>query len=170
MKDIVGEINGLIEKIAQGEIKALDKLHEAVGRMLLFKAKKYLYDEQFAEDVVSETYLKIVRSAKTFDKDKNGLNWIYKIVRNTAIDHNKRGGKTVELSENVEQEHARDWLAEICVKQALEKLSDEEKELICLRYWYGYGLKEIAQKEGLPLTTIYGRLKKVLKKLEKLLK
>ena len=55
-------------------------------------------------------------------------------------------------------------------QQALEKLGDDEKELICLRYWYGYGLKEIAQKEGLPLTTIYGRLKKVLKKLEKLLK
>lgn len=170
MDGIIGEINKLIVRIGKGDIKALDKLHCEIGRMLLFMAKKYLYDSNCAEDVVSETYLKIVRSAKTFDRNKNGLNWIYKIIKNTAIDFNKECGKTIELKENTEREWAEDWLCGICVRETLDKLSDGEKELIYMRYWYGYSLKEIAERQNSPLSTVHGKLKSVLKKLEKTLK
>ena len=65
--------------------------------------KKYLCDANYAEDLLSDVYLKVVRKADSFKKGYNGLNWLIKIVKNEAINYNIKYGrrKTVELNENI---------------------------------------------------------------------
>lgn len=67
MDRLVKKINGLIVRISKGDTDALDELYSLTGRMLLSMAKKYLYDKNFAEDLVSETYYKLVKNSKSFD-------------------------------------------------------------------------------------------------------
>ena len=102
MDKLVEKINKLIVRIAKGDTYALDELFVITGRMLLFMARKYLYNKSYAEDLVSETYLKVVKSADSFDKKQNGLNWLYKIVKNGALNHNlKERNFTEPIPENV---------------------------------------------------------------------
>ncbi|MBP3291093.1 MAG: RNA polymerase sigma factor [Clostridia bacterium] len=171
MDKLVEKINRLIVRIAKGDTYALDELFVITGRMLLFMARKYLYNKSYAEDLVSETYLKVVKSADSFDKKQNGLNWLYKIVKNGALNHNlKERNLTEPILENVaDKDFASEWLDTILVENAVSTLSDEEKDLIYLRYWEGYGIQEIADKLGKPLSTTHDMLKRTCKKLKQLL-
>lgn len=168
MDKLVEKINKLIVRIAKGDTYALDELFVITGRMLLFMARKYLYNKSYAEDLVSETYLKVVKSADSFDKKQNGLNWLYKIVKNGALNQNlKERNFTEPIPENVaDKDFVSEWLDTILVENAVSTLSDEEKDLIYLRYWEGYGIQEIADKLGKPLSTTHDMLKRTCKKLK----
>ena len=172
MDKLVAKINKLILLIGKGDTYALDELYALTGRMLLYMAKKYLLDKSYAEDLVSETYLKVVQNASGFDHKQNGLNWLYKIVKNGALNHNMRD-KTLDhnvLSADLEKEFSDEWLDTILVKSAVDTLSDSDKQLIYLRFWEGYSFEEIADKIGKPLSTTHDTLKRICKQLKKHLK
>ena len=88
MDKLVRKTNALIMRIAKGDKNALGSLYELTSGYLLAMARAYVRDRGLAEDVVSETYLKAVRGAGSFDPKGNGLNWLFKIVRNTAFNLN----------------------------------------------------------------------------------
>lgn len=175
MDRLVKKINGLIVRISKGDTDALDELYSLTGRMLLSMAKKYLYDKNFSEDLVSETYYKLVKNSKSFDGSKNGLNWLFKIIKNGAINFNLRNNPAGivsfddALNANVKDD-IDDWLDEILIENALHQLSEDEKRIIYMRYWEGLGINEIAALLNKPLSTAYDYIKRVLKKLKKLLK
>ena len=172
MDKLVLKINKIIVRIGKGDTYALDELFCITGRMLLFMAKKYLLDNSYAEDLVSETYLKVAKSAEGFDPKHNGLNWLYKIVKNGALNYNMRNKThdSVELDENIGKEFADEWLDTILVKSAVDSLNDCDKEIIYLRFWEGYSIQEIAHKIGKPLSTTHDTLKRICKQLKKHLK
>lgn len=173
MDKFISAINKLIVKVSKGDEKALGELYETTSRMLLFMAKKYLYDKSCAEDLVSEVYYKIVKYSANFDDTKNGLNWIYKIVHNEAINFNAENIRRGEcgLNEDVSGEDCtEEFLEKILVKEAVEKLAEEEKYIVYLRFWEGLELKEIAKRIDKPLTTTHDYLKRILKKLHGLMK
>lgn len=173
MDKLVAKINKLIVRISSGDDNALNELFLLTRRMLLFMARKYLYDKSYAEDLVSETYYKIVKYSPTFDVSKNGLNWIYKIIHNEAINHNNktRGQIICELDENISSINYVDQLLDkVLVQNAINSLTNEEKYVIYLRYWEGFELREISEKINKPVTTTYDFLKRIHKKLHKLIK
>ncbi len=172
MDKLVARINKIIVRIGKGDTYALDELFCITGRMLLFMARKYLVDKSYSEDLVSETYLKVVQGAKGFDPKQNGLNWLYKIVKNGASNHNLRV-RTHESVENIEiagKEFVEEWLDTILVKSAIDLLSAEDKNLIYLRFWEGYSIQEIAHKIDKPLSTTHDTLKRICKRLKKYLR
>lgn len=173
MDELITKINNLILRISKGDTKALDELFLITRRMLLFMARKYLEDACFAEDVVSETYLKIVKYSSSFDSTKNGLNWIYKIVHNESVNRNSKicWNSECELDEVPDSTvYIDELLDKILIREAIDTLSDDEKYVIFLRYWKGLELREIAKIINKPQTTAYDFLKRIHKKLHKLMK
>lgn len=175
MDKLVATINNCIVKISKGDMQALDELYSLTSRMLLFMARKYLNDKSYAEDIVSETYFKIVKHSEQFDNSKNGLNWIYKIIHNEAINYNRKTSvcfncEMVDESTHNNQDIVDEWLDKIHIHNSLQNISSEEKNLIYLRYWEGFDFREISNITGKPLTTIYDTLRRTLKKLNKMMK
>lgn len=175
MNDLVNNVNKLISQIAKGNRQSLDELYEITSRLLLLMARKYLYDKTYAEDLVSETYLIIVRKSGNFDKSKNGLNWLYKIVHNEAINHNLKNKNisNIEINESLhlrDDTNIDDLLDKILISDALNNLSERERLLIYQRYWKGLTIQEIANANKKPLITTYDELKRTLKKVGKALK
>lgn len=163
------KVNALIAQIADGKLKALDRLFELTSRMLYAMARSYLKDKSMAEDVVSETYLKVVRSAASFDSGRNGLNWMFKIAKNTAFDLNNKYPCAAEcVAEDVGE--MEDWAENIFVDGALQTLSEQERNIVYMRFWQGLKVREMAHELGVPVSTAHDELKRTLKKLEKLLK
>ena|SRR5947209_328479 len=130
-------------------------------------------DRQLAEDLVAETFVKVLRGKGRFDRRKGGeKTWLYAIAVNLARDERRRAGAEARALEAViatprppgvsavELVERRDTM-----ERAIAVLSPEERETIDLRYRADLTVPEIAHVTGEPLTTVDGRLYRALRKL-----
>lgn len=173
MDKLVRKTNALIMRIAKGDKRALGSLYELTSGYLLAMARAYVRDKSLAEDVVSETYLKAVRGAGSFDPKGNGLNWLFKIVRNTAFNLNAYESRRrfEDIESHADIADVFDTLADTRLDSreltaAIEALPREERTLLYYRYWEGYTVRELAALTGKPVSTTQDALKRILKKLK----
>lgn len=165
-------VNNLIVKIAQGDNRALDKLFELTKKPLFYVAKSYLFDKDKAEDVLSETYLKVVKGAKYFDKSKNGYNWIYEITKNTALNENrKEKGIEFNISENnaPAYECFDGLFNRMAVESAMAELQTEDRRIIYEYFFEKKTVQEIADRLQKSKSSTHERITKILQKLKNLL-
>jgi RNA polymerase sigma-70 factor, ECF subfamily len=124
--------------------------------------------DQDAEDVVQDAYLRAVRFFGGF-RGGDARAWLLAIVRNTSHSAWQRGreGAAVPLEEDaleVEDEAPgpEDLLLQKAsreqVKQALEALPVESREVIVLRELEGLSYKEMADVIQVPIGTVMSRL------------
>ena len=105
-----------------------------------------------AEDIVSSVFLKVYQKLDTFDNSQASLStWIYTITRNTVIDYYKKQSTQnsfcVSFSDVEEisgDTYPDDELLD-SLADALEKLSQRERDIIILHYYQGYSLKRISE-------------------------
>jgi RNA polymerase sigma factor (sigma-70 family) len=135
-------------------------------------------DDHDAQDVVQEAYL---RALKFFGGFRGGdaRSWLLRIVRNTCytwLQRNRPGAMAVDFSEeevnklqstdpNPETEMLKKGNAEL-VKQALEELPVEFREVVIMRELEGLSYKEIADVADIPVGTVMSRLARARAKLQ----
>ncbi|MBR3953155.1 MAG: sigma-70 family RNA polymerase sigma factor [Oscillospiraceae bacterium] len=103
------------------------------------------------EDIVSTVFLKIYQKIDSFDESKASLStWIYTITRNTVIDYFREIKIHIDFLDEIEADTLSadslvdDELLED-LADALETLSERERDLIILHYYKGYTLKRISE-------------------------
>lgn len=131
-----------------------------------------------AEEIVQEVLLTVWRKAEQFDPARAQVSaWIYQIARNRQIDVIRKEGRPMpdELREDqaaepdasqilaVEQETTQ-------LKQALERLKPDQREIIKQAYLGELTQQEISTQTGLPLGTIKSRIRLGLERLRHELK
>ena len=167
------ELMALLER---RDVRALEMIYDRHHRLALAVAYRVVGDMQSAEDIVQETFLAAWRQAATYRPERGRVRaWLLSIVRNRAIDRLRRGrsaGQTTELDPTLVDERAPDalQLAEQNVqreriRQALAGLSSEQRETVELAYYGGLTHSEIAERVGLPLGTVKGRMRLAMEKL-----
>src|SRR5258705_10799807 len=139
-----------------------------------------LRNEEDAQDVVQDAYLRAFKSFGGFH-GSNGRAWLLTIVRNTSytlLKKNKAVALTTTFDERIHAsghesvspatilEHAED--AEL-VKQAMDELPAEFREILALRHQEGLSYKEIADIAQIPLGTVMSRLARARDKLKECL-
>lgn len=150
MDERVKRANKLVLDIAKGDIKALDCLFLEFGGLLFNMARKYLIDKAKAEDLLSDILLKLVKTAKQFKKGGNSLNWLFKSIRNGAINMNKQQNiiavQDIEDCGNWEDVFSfeENCVNNILLAEALSILNEIEKDVIYKKYWEGLTVREIA--------------------------
>ena len=171
--------NHLIKKIQKENEKALEDLFQEFGLLFLNMAKKYLFDKNHAEDLISEVFVDLVKnSAKSFDENKNGLNWIFTIIRNKAYHYNQQFAKEVSLDDQTVSFRLEYYMNEttdqedrivdgLLLKQAMQILSEEENKILYYKFWECLTVREIAKKLDKPRSTIQYKIEEILKKLKK---
>lgn len=132
-------------------------------------------DRALAEDVLADTFERVLRARKRFDPRRaSRKTWLYSIALNRLRDHLRRReaeGRALDRAHMpsapgspLDALEARDELA-----GALEHLSPDEREALALRYGADLTVPEIARLTGEPLTTVEGRVYRGLRKLRELL-
>jgi RNA polymerase sigma-70 factor (ECF subfamily) len=143
-------------------------------------ARWLLRNEQDAQDVVQEAYLRAFKSFGGFH-GSNGRAWLLTIVRNTSYTLLKKN-KVVDLTTPFDEEihasshesvspetileHAEE--AEL-VKEAMDALPAEFREILALRHQEGLSYKEIADIAQIPPGTVMSRLARARAKLRECL-
>lgn len=139
-------------------------------------ARYLLRDPQDAEDAVQDAFLRAIRHFEGF-RGTDGRAWLLTIVRNTCFTRlrdRRAGREIVEFDEDLhtaedaspgpEVEMARRATAE-SVREALDQLAVEFREVLVLRELEGLSYKEIAQVCDVPIGTVMSRLARGRKQL-----
>ena len=173
--------NELIAAVAQGEHPALLALYDRHGRMAYGLAYRILGDAGAAEEAVQDAFLRVWRRAATFDATRGGVrSWLMTIVHHCAIDGVRRraGAPPVVagLDEIAERRATPDAWSDVAqrldserVRSAVATLPGEQRRAIEMAYFDGLTHREIAERDGLPLGTVKGRLRLGLRRLHGLL-
>jgi RNA polymerase sigma-70 factor (ECF subfamily) len=143
-------------------------------------ARWLLRNEQDAQDVVQEAYLRAFKSFTGFH-GSNGRAWLLTIVRNTSYTLLKKN-RAVDLTTTFDEEiHAAGYEsvspatilehsenAEL-ISEAMGELPAEFREILTLRHQEGLSYKEIAEMAEIPPGTVMSRLARARGKLREYL-
>ena len=159
-------------KIADGDNDALKTIHKLMNRQIYAVAYSVLQDFALSDDIVQETYVKIIEKAFSYRKGTNARAWVLSIARNLAIDLFRR--RKFECNTDVlpDEENRFDEGSVVFameVKHALDTLENEERQIITLKVYAGLKHKEIAPLLGINEEACKKKYQRALAKLRPLL-
>lgn len=151
---------------------------------------RYTGQRQRAEDLLQETWLKVVRGAGDYEPKARFTTWVYTIARNLCVDSARkesyrqadsldapaRGadddgrqlGETLPDADGVGPERgAHNARVRPLLERALASLPEEQREVFVLREYSGIPFKEIAVVTGVPENTVKSRMRYALEGLRK---
>lgn len=157
------KLNRLILAVAKGFLDCLDGIYSLAGGRM-FAVALNIVGREYAEDIVHDSLIKIVRFAKQYKGGTNPYAYLCKIVRNTALDFLKE--KRIRTEVNSEElfnltsfSYSHENLDNaLTLEQAMSKLEKVEKKVIYLSYYMDMTIREIAVELNLSKSAV-GRIK-----------
>jgi RNA polymerase sigma factor (sigma-70 family) len=152
-----------------------ERLYAEHARPLLAFITYRTGDPVLAEDVLADTFERVLRSRWRFDPRRSSeKTWIYTIALNLLRDHARRNAVKERAGTRLAAERTsgggagmESAEARVDLAAALDGLNQEEREVVALRYGAGLTLPEIAGLTRQKLTTVEGRLYRALRKLHR---
>ena len=127
-----------------------------------------VHNTDTAQDLTQETFLRFMNS--DYKERGEQIRYLYTIARNLCIDESRKD-QMVELPEDYSDEGngADDLIRKIEVNQALDKMPEEDRELLILRYMNEVPLSDICKIMGISRFALYRKLNSVKRDFIKLM-
>jgi RNA polymerase sigma factor (sigma-70 family) len=161
--------------LADRNTEGMEILYDNYAAALYGVIYRVIRQEEIAEDVLQESFLKIWNNFARYDATKGRLfTWMMNIARNMAIDKVRskefsQKQKNRDLSGSVSLPDFESQAAynpeTIGLKEMVRKLEPEYREIIDLLYFGGYTQSEAAEKLDIPLGTVKTRSRAAILKL-----
>ena len=173
--------SALVMSIGTGDKTAFRVLVERHKKTAYGMALGLVGNRDDAFDISQEAFLRVFRSAKSFDHKQPFLPWFYTIIANLSRTwlrrRSTRDHRTVDLDEAASFLVSADNPEEVMIqnqqvarlKQALLKLSFDDREIIALQHFRNLSYDEIAKLLNIPRGTVMSRLYYARKRLAKLM-
>lgn len=174
----------LVQEFKNGNDKALEVLiwrhKEKVFSSILFLVK----DKYLAEDLFQDTFIKIIDTIKNDSYTEEGRFQAFavRVAHNICVDHFRKvkrvqvvhAGDNNDYFEffNSSQDTAEKNMIQVQtsdrVKQLLDLLPEDQREVIVLRHFADLSFKEIAEMTGCGINTALGRMRYALTNLRRI--
>ena len=177
----------LLNRYLQGDRSAISSLIEKYSRRVRDYIRMMVKDTDLADDIFQEIFIKAVRvidEGRYVDNDKF-LSWVLRIAHNRVLDHFRASTTTTLINEShagynvlgtmryaertVEEDIVADQSAQE-VRELVELLPAEQREVVMLRYYSELSFKEIAEQTGVSINTALGRMRYALINLRKMMR
>jgi len=171
----------------EGDVRAFEILVARHERPLFNFILRSVGRKDIAEELLQETFLRIIRSAPKYQKTAKFTTWAYTIARNLCIDRARKYKKRKEYSlnqtvgndddgatflDNVVDESAASGGMDLekkvfldRLKQALDELPEDQREVFVMREFTGLKFREIADILDIPVPTAKSRMRYALEAL-----
>lgn len=167
-------LEALIRRIAEEDLSAFEILYRSTDTTLYAYILSIIGNPHDAQDIMQDAYLKIRSGAHLYTPLGKPLAWIFTIAKNLAYmklrsvrenptaDPDALGlsGQSVLTDEGLLEDS-------MILREALQILSAEEREILFLHAISGFKHREIAAALGLPLSTVLSKYMRSLAKLKK---
>ncbi len=179
----------LVDLVQGGDATAFRGLVERFQGRIYAHIYGMIRNREEARDLTQETFVKAYRNMGGFRREASFTTWLYRIASNVTIDFIRKH-RRVRISEFDErighQEQGEDsWDPDHLhrspgkdlersrlyqrIMDAMQKLGEEQRQVVLLREIEGFSYREIAETMGIPEGTVMSRLFYARKKLQALL-
>lgn len=168
----------MIQLLRQKSRHVFSYLYDNYSGALLSIIRNIVNEEELANDVLQEVFVKIWKQIDSYDSSKGRLfTWMLNIARNASIDtirsksfQNSRQNR--ELTEDVYSAGGTSETRtdQIGLRKLVHNLKEEYRVLVELSYFQGYTQDEIAKMLNMPLGTVKTRLRTALIQLREIIK
>ncbi len=143
--------------------ECLVKNYEKYYRM----AYSYVFCEQDAMDIVQEGAYRAILKSDLLKQPEYVDTWICKIVINEALRFLKKNKLTSVDMESLPEQGQEDQVEDIDLQRALDKLDEQERAIVVLRYFEEEKIETIGQIMNLNVSTVKSKLYRAMDKLKK---
>ena len=159
------ELVELLAEVAKGDSAAFERLYGATRAKLYGVLLRILGRPELADEVMQETYLKVWKSAASFDPAiASPITWMVAIARNRGIDIVRKRSEAsiedepsaMEVAADTPDPLARREMTED-LKRLLEcvgRLEPDRQKLVLLAYYNGWSRDQLAEKFAAPVNTV----------------
>jgi RNA polymerase sigma-70 factor (ECF subfamily) len=177
---------------SEGDRWAFDALVYRYEKELFGYLRHYLGGTEMAEDVFQQTFLQVHLKCKQFDPGRRVRPWLYTVATNQAIDYQRRNrrhrmasldrrsrsdteeeaGSLTALLDSPEPnpaQRAESAERHAQLRQAVEDLPEQTKQVVLLVYFRGLKYREAAEVLSIPVGTVKSRLHAAIHKLSETL-
>lgn len=171
MSRFAKEVNTCLVKIREGDKSAMTPLYNLTANHLKGMIYIYLKNKLYLDDVLSDTYERVLLYIDSFDADRDGYNWLCEIAKNRAYTYDAiethrmeadliNGGVVLDDWENLLE-------TQIDLSRAMKDISDVDKKVLFMRHYMQAPLSEIAKELGVSKTAVFLRLQRIYKNIRK---
>ncbi len=175
----------LIKRYLSGDESALEiiinKHKDRVFSYLIMVVK----NQQLADDLFQDTFIKVINTLRSGSYNEEGkfIHWVMRIAHNLVIDHFRKK-KRLPIKENSEDRDTFELLdlkiesiEDILItdqihkdlKQLIEHLPKEQKEVLLMRHYIGMSFKDIAEQTDVSINTALGRMRYAILNIRRLI-
>jgi RNA polymerase sigma-70 factor (ECF subfamily) len=165
------DLAALLKLSGRGDESAFARLYDATAARAYGLAVRVVRDPSQAEEVAQEAFLEIWRTASRFDDSRgSAVSWILTLVHRKAVDRVRsaeagsrrdttyhQGSQSVEHDSTAEAAQAS--MEARRVRQAMDSLTEVQREALELAFFKGYTHTEVATMLDLPVGTAKTRIR-----------
>ena len=168
----------LIKEIRKGNKNAFELVFKKYYSSLCVYAKKYSQNDKIAEEIVSRFFFTFYQKRETLNIDTSLRSYLYKSVRNTALNYLRDNArmtagseeelmlKEITYSDSVHETLIGKELEEK-INKAVDSLPDQCKTIFVKSRFEGKKYKEIAAELNISINTVETQMSRALRKLRK---
>ncbi len=158
---------GIIERARSGDDEAFVLIYEHFSAQIHRYVYRLVGNQELADDITQETFLKAFQSIRKIAVDSNVSAWLYRIASNACFDALRRrklitwmpmlegGDKTNEFTE---EDFSPQVIESQMVRRALTQMPPALAVCLVLRSVEGFSCEEIAEILKIPKGTVFSRL------------
>lgn len=187
MKAAIISDQELIGKYLNGNEESLELLINRHKRKVFAYIIMVVKDDQLADDIFQDTFIKVINTIRSGSYKEEGkfIQWVMRIAHNLIIDHYRRAKRLPVVNNSsddfdifnlvritdpsVEEEIITNQIHED-VRNLIELLPNEQKEVLMMRHYNDMSFKEIAEATDVSINTALGRMRYALINLRKIVK
>ena len=169
----------LVSRLFRKDKSAFSYLYDNYAPALYGVIFRIVQEEEAAQDILQEAFVKIWSNFQQYDKTKGRLfTWIVNLARNLAIDAT-RSKSFKNQQKNLGLDNIVSFIdsnkntsfnpEQIGLKTLIEKLRPEQREIIDLAYFKGYTQAEISESLNIPLGTVKTRMRSAILRLREII-
>lgn len=175
----------LVDQYLAGNEIALERLIHRHKDKVYTSIYCIVKDQYLAEDIFQETFIKAIDTLRTgrYNEEGKFAPWVMRIAYNLCIDHFRKlkrlpgvvtseGDdvfKYMKFDETPLEEHMAVEKFEGKLKDLIEQLPEDQKEVVILRHFFNFSFKEVSEYTKSPLNTCLGRMRYALINLRKMM-
>ncbi len=162
----------LVAQIQGGDNSAFDELYKLTSKRAYFVALEFTKNNQDAEDILQESYIKALSKINELDKPESFSSWLNQIVANKSKDFLKKKKPMLFEAEENEvfevlpdedtsfspEENLDQTELQKTVMEVLDELSEEKRACVLMMYFEELSVGEIAETLEIPEGTVKTRL------------
>jgi RNA polymerase sigma-70 factor (ECF subfamily) len=176
----------LVDRISSGDSAAFQEFVDRYKKKIYYIAYDITGDQDDAEDVSQEVFIKVFRSLKTFRRNAKISSWLYQISVNASIDLlRKKSSKPEKSMDDIEradiqeslpgsstrvqnpERSAEDLIIQKHISEALQKVSPKERSVFVMRHYNELKIREIAEILKVSQGTVKALFYRATRKLRK---